>query len=183
MSAADFVREISLLPGGEALSECIQCGTCSASCPHVNVMEYPPRKLIAMARAGMKERVLQSNSMWYCLSCQLCSLRCPKDVKPSEIMHILESLSVKYGLYSKRTRNPAMYKAFVDSIRSYGRVYELGFMIKYCLKTNPFAVFGLMSVGIDLLLSGRLALTPAETKGTGEKVRALLERAKAVKET
>lgn len=182
MSATDFVREISLLPGGEAIVECIQCGTCSASCPHAKVMEYPPRKVIAMARAGMKERVLRSNSMWYCLSCQLCSLRCPRDVKPSEIMHILEYLSVKYGLDSRRSRNPAMYRAFVDSIRNYGRVYELGFMIKFCLKTNPFAIFGLMGAGIDLLLSGRLGLTPSKTKNTGEKVRALLERARAIKE-
>jgi hypothetical protein len=97
-------------------------------------------------------------------------------------MHVLESLSIKYGLDSKRTRNPAMYKAFVDSIKNYGRIYELGFMIKFCLKTNPFALFGLMSVGIDLFLSGRLALTPSKAGDTGQKVRALLQRAHAVKE-
>jgi len=181
MSAADFIREISFLPGGEAITRCIQCGTCSASCPNANLMEYSPRKIIAMARAGMKEEVLRSSSMWYCLSCHLCSVRCPRDIKPAEIMHTLECLSVRHSLDSRRTRTPAMYKAFVDSIKSYGRVYELGFMFKFCLKTNPFALFGLMGVGIDLFLCGRLALAPGKTK-RGEKVKAILERAQALKE-
>lgn len=97
-------------------------------------------------------------------------------------MHTLECLSVRHSLDSRRTRTPAMYKAFVDSIKSYGRVYELGFMVKLYLKTNPFALFGLMSVGIDLFLSGRLSLASGKTR-RGEKVKALLERAQAVKET
>jgi len=74
-----------------------------------------------------------------------------------------------------------MYKAFVDSIKSHGRVYELGFMLKFYLKTNPFALFGLMGVGIDLFLCGRLALAPGKAKG-GKKVKAVLERAQALKE-
>ena len=182
MSAADFIREISRLPGGEGITACIQCGTCSASCPNANLMEYSPRKIIAMARAGMKEEVLRSNSMWYCLTCHLCSVRCPRDIKPAEIMHTLECLSVKHSLDSKQTRTSAMYKTFVDSIESHGRVYELGFMLKFYLKTNPFALFGLMGVGIDLFLCGRLALAPGKAKGAG-KVKALLERAQALKET
>jgi heterodisulfide reductase subunit C len=181
MSAADFIREISLMPGGEAIKACIQCGTCSASCPNANLMEYSPRKIIAMARAGMKEEVLRSNSMWYCLSCQLCTVRCPRNIKPAEIMHTLECLSVKHSLDSRRTRTSAMYKAFVDSIKTHGRVYELGFMLEFCLKTNPFALFGMMGVGIDLFLSGRLALPPEKTK-RGEKVKAILERAQSLKE-
>ena len=182
MSGTDFIREIASLPGADAITGCIQCGTCSASCPNANLMEYSPRKLIAMARAGMKEEVLRSNSMWYCLTCHLCTVRCPRDIKPAEIMHALECLSVKHDLDSRQTRTSAMYKAFVDSIKNNGRVYELGFMLKFYLKTNPFALFGLMDVGIDLFLCGRLAIAPRKAKG-GEKVKAILERAQSLKET
>ena len=50
--AKTFVDEVSAQPGGEKINECIQCGVCSGSCTTVEWWEYPPRKIIAMIRAG-----------------------------------------------------------------------------------------------------------------------------------
>ena len=55
-------------------------------------MEFPPRKIIALIRAGMRDEVLSSSSMWYCLSCYMCTVRCPRGVKPTELAHALDYL-------------------------------------------------------------------------------------------
>jgi len=105
-----LVEEISNIPGGERIRLCIQCGTCSASCPNANKMDHTPRKLIAMARAGMREEVLSSNSMWLCASCYLCTVRCPREIKITDIMHALECISVRENVSSARTLTPTMYR-------------------------------------------------------------------------
>ncbi len=54
--ADTFIDEICALPGGEGIRICIQCGTCTASCPNADRMEHTPSELIAKARAGMKKK-------------------------------------------------------------------------------------------------------------------------------
>ena len=74
--------DLSNIPGGEEIRLCIQCGTCTASCPNANKMDYAPRQIIAMARAGMLDEVLSSNSMWYCASCFFAQCAVPGDLNP-----------------------------------------------------------------------------------------------------
>ena len=129
----NFLDEVKATPGGEHILACIQCGTCTGSCPMAGNMEYPPRKIIAMIRAGMRDEVLSSNSMWFCLSCYMCTARCPRGVKPTELAHALESLANQQGFRIGGTSTPAMYRSFVGSIRGNGRVHEFGMMVKYYL--------------------------------------------------
>jgi heterodisulfide reductase subunit C len=89
-----FLAEVASVPGGVKIRECIQCGTCTGSCPNANQMDHSPREIIALIRAGLREEVLTSNSMWYCLSCYQCTVRCPRDIKPTDLMHSLECLAV-----------------------------------------------------------------------------------------
>jgi heterodisulfide reductase subunit C len=173
---SDFLNEVLSIPGGEGVRDCIQCGTCAASCPNADKMDYTPRKIIAMVRAGMKDEVLTSNSMWYCLSCYLCTVRCPRDIKPTDLMHALECLATRHGLSTTRTRTPLMYKAFVDSIKSSGRVHELGFMLKYYLRSNPLPALGMASTGMGMFLRGRMSLSGRKIKGLKE-FKAILDKA------
>jgi len=169
MSATvSFLDEVAATPGGSQIRSCIQCGVCTGTCPMAGEMEYPPRKIIAMIRAGMREEVLSSNSMWHCLSCYMCYERCPRGVKPTEIAHALESLAIKYGYRTKGTTNPIMYRNFVASIKSYGRVHEFGTMIKYYMVTNPIVAIKMLPVAAKLLLHGRLHIMPESTKGKSD---------------
>jgi heterodisulfide reductase subunit C len=137
-------------------------------------MEYPPRKIISMIRAGMRDEVLSSSSMWYCLSCYLCTVRCPRGVKPTELAHALESLASECGYEVKQTHAPAMYQRFVDSIRSYGRVHELGMMTGFYLSIVPYLVshpmvaLKLLPLGLVLLRHKRLPLMPKKVKAKEE---------------
>jgi len=160
-----LVSEIAAVPGGENIYHCIQCGVCSGTCPAAGIMEYPPRKIIALIRAGMRDEVLASDSMWHCLSCYMCTVRCPRGVKPTELAHALESLADREGIKVKGTSTPAMYRSFVESVKSYGRVHELGMMLKYYLRTNPLAALKLAVVGLQLFLHKRMPLLPKKVKG------------------
>ena len=160
-----LVKELASIPGGENLNLCIQCGTCSGSCPNIDHMEYSPRQIIAMVRADLSDEVLSSNTMWVCASCYLCTVRCPRNVKITELMHALESIALQHGLSNRKTSTPTMYKTFVDSIMRNGRVHELGFMISFYLKSNLFKAFKNAPLGIKLLSHGRLSLKSERIKG------------------
>ena len=163
-----FIEEVAATPGGENILACIQCGVCTGSCPMADEMEYPPRKIIAMTRAGMRDEVLSSSSMWHCLSCYMCTVRCPRNIKPTELAHALESLATQQGFNVRETRTPAMYRSFVSSIKGNGRVYEFGMMARFYLTTNPLAPIKLLPLLLNLIRHGRLPLKPHRAKGTKE---------------
>ena len=163
-----FIEEVAATPGGENISACIQCGVCAGSCPMADEMEYPPRKIIAMTRAGMRDDVLSSSSTWHCLYCYTCTVRCPKSVKPTELAHALSSLAIQQGFKVRETHTPTMYRSFVSSIKGNGRVYEFGMMAWFYLKTNPLAPVKLLPLLLSLIRHGRLPLKPHRAKGTKE---------------
>lgn len=163
-----FVDEVAATPGGEHIRACIQCGVCSGSCPAAQEMEYPPRKIIALIRAGLRDEVLSSASMWHCLSCHLCGCRCPRGVKPSDLAHALTSLATQQGYHIRGTRTPAMYRSFVNSIKGNGRVHELGMMLRFYLMTDPLAALKMLPVGLRLLLHRRMPLGAPKTQGKGD---------------
>ena len=174
----NLVEEISNIPGGERIRLCIQCGTCSASCPNANRMDHTPRKLIAMARAGMREEVLSSNSMWLCASCYLCTVRCPREIKITDIMHALECLSVRENVSSARTLTPTMYRSFSDFVYSIGSVPEPSFMILFYLLTNPLRALRMIPMAFSLLTHGRMSIKARRLKPEAEnQFKAILDKA------
>lgn len=176
-----FMEEISAIPGGEKIKLCIQCGTCSASCPNASRMDYTPRQLIAMARAGMREEVLSSHAPWLCLSCYLCTVRCPRDIKPTELMHTLESLALRGNMSSSKTYTPKMYRGFSDYVYSLGNVPEMGFMTWYYLLTNPFRAIKMLPQALSLLKHGRLSAKAKRMKPEAEaQLKAILDKAEMI---
>ncbi len=175
-----FVDEISAIPGGEGIRLCIQCGTCTASCPNADRMQHTPSQLIAMARAGLRDEVLASDAPWYCLSCYLCTVRCPRGIKQTDIMHALESLAARSGKSNRRTLTPAMYRSFNHYVRSTGNLPELWFMARFYLSTNPLRAFSLMPVALSLLGHGRLSFKTRKLTPEGvRQLKAILDKAES----
>lgn len=93
-----FNNEVISTPGGEHLNNCFSCGACSGICPVSQAIpEFDPRKIIHMIRMGMKDRLLGSDSLWYCSGCKSCVFVCPQDVRFAEIMGALAKLALKEG--------------------------------------------------------------------------------------
>jgi heterodisulfide reductase subunit C len=177
----NFVDEISAIPGGEAVKLCIQCGTCSASCPNAGKMDYTPRQLIAMARAGMRNEVLSSHSPWLCLSCYLCTVRCPRGIKPTDLMHTLECLALRNDMSSGYTHTPKMYRSFSDFVYSIGSVPEMGFMTWYYLLTNPLRALKMLPQALSLLRHGRLSPKAKRLKPEAEaQLKTILDKAEMI---
>ena len=81
-----FLQQLAESPDGKSVLGCIQCGTCAGSCPLGYSMEYPPRQVILQARSGNLERVLASPSVWMCVGCYTCSLRCPREIELTDVL-------------------------------------------------------------------------------------------------
>ena len=91
-----FCEEVIAQPGGEHVRRCFACGTCVAGCPVSEVVpEYSPRKIIRQILFGMREEVLSSPLIWYCLVCYRCYARCPQNVNFTDVMRALRYLSLK----------------------------------------------------------------------------------------
>jgi heterodisulfide reductase subunit C len=177
---AAFIDEICAIPGGDSIKLCIQCGTCTASCPNADKMDHTPSELIAMARAGMKQEVLSSNAMWYCLSCYLCTVRCPRGIKPTGLMHAFESLSIKEGLVHTKTLTPTMYRLF-NHYCSLGNLPELWFMTRFYLTTNPLRVWKMIPIAFNLLKRGRVSLKSRKLTPTGRnQLKTILAKAESI---
>ena len=159
-----FQGEVFAIPGGESMRLCIQCGTCAGSCPNTNRMDYSPRKLVAMVRAGMKEAVLNSNSMWYCCSCYLCTVRCPRDIPVTDVMYVLKQLAIRDGYASKRGRTSNLSKTFVENVNKHGRVHEAELLLRYFFRIGPWKSLGIIPLGLKFLLRGRLPVRPHPIK-------------------
>lgn len=163
-----FLRKICAIPNGAKINECLQCGTCSASCPTASAMEYSPREVIAALRARMLDRVLRSNTVWLCSSCYSCTVRCPAGIPFTDVMYELKRLGVKYGLYPKGTTNAVMAQAFVASVDRYGRNHEPELIRNYYLRTNPLRFLSQVMLGLRLLSRGRMRLRPHRIQGREE---------------
>ncbi|MDY7037459.1 MAG: (Fe-S)-binding protein [Thermodesulfobacteriota bacterium] len=76
------------------VSMCMQCGTCTASCPEAGITPLNIRKLV---RKRLLQHETEKSIPWYCTSCGACLIRCPRDVKPSEMIIELRSSLVEEG--------------------------------------------------------------------------------------
>lgn len=153
-----FIDEIENISGID-LKDCYQCGKCSAGCPMVFQMDYPPSKLIRLAQLGEREIVLSSSTIWVCVSCITCSTRCPKEVEIAGLMDACRELSLKEGLATKEQRKiQQFHKSFLEVIRSNGRLYEMMLITKY--KIRSLALFQDVGKTPKMLLSGKLKLLP-----------------------
>jgi heterodisulfide reductase subunit C len=177
--ADEFMGAVLSLPDGEKVKQCIQCGTCSGACPTSHVMDYTPREIIAALRAGMLDRVLNSNTMWMCSSCYGCTVRCPSGIKLTDVMYQLKSMAMKHGVRPKDVTTPALQEAFVAEVEAHGRNAEVGLMRRFFLGTNPFD--GLRNLGLALAMKrrGRLSLKSSSVSPEGQRqLKAIADKAR-----
>jgi heterodisulfide reductase subunit D len=93
----DFMRQVE--PDWHKLLTCFQCGTCSASCPAAELMDYMPRQVWQLMRLGLREQVLNSRTFWLCTQCYACQVRCPRGIKIAETMRRLREWAVAQGIH------------------------------------------------------------------------------------
>ncbi len=160
-----FLDEVLTIPNGEKVMGCIQCGTCSASCPTGYAMEYAPRQIIAALRADRIGDVLRSNTVWLCASCYSCAVRCPAGIPFTDVMYHLKRLGEEVGIIPRDKKGPVMAKAFNEVITKYGRASEFKLVRKFYFRTSPFKALGQLGFARRLMSKGRLEMGAHKIKG------------------
>lgn len=162
-----FGQEVSNLlhaAEGEPLKTCIQCGTCSGTCPAAGYMDNSPRQIIALINLGKKDQVLESNTFWYCASCYHCTVRCPQEINITELMYALKRYSIWKSRYKEGLIGPTFSEAFVKMIIRSGRSFEPVLAPSYIFSFHTREFVQEIQGATELLLKGRLPLLPARIK-------------------
>ena len=88
---AELIKEIS----GVNTKKCMKCGKCSASCPAYEEMDIRPHQFVSYVQNGDVNALLESKSIWKCLSCFACVERCPRDVKPAKLIEAVRLMVIR----------------------------------------------------------------------------------------
>jgi quinone-modifying oxidoreductase subunit QmoC len=153
-----FLEQVDLIPDGNRIKQCIQCGTCTGSCPVSYAMDITPRKVIALFRAGEVGTVLRSRTIWICASCYACTVRCPAAIKITDIMYAFKRIAMQQKIYPKHFPIHALSSSFVRIVDRFGRNHEVKLLLNYGLKTNPFKLVSSIPMGWRLWSKGRVPL-------------------------
>src|SRR5512139_888346 len=158
-----FKQEVLRLAGAEVLT-CIQCGTCSASCPTAHLMNPSIRMLVKLCLEGKKEEALHNETLWLCTSCLLCTVRCPRSIRPKAVVSALKDIAEREGIEGK---DASYEELFLKQIRDYGRIAELPLTGEFLLAFPQGAVQS-MQMGLELLPKGKIGLDIEKIKGRDE---------------
>ena len=90
-----YLREEIIRISGADVSKCMRCGKCSATCPAYDEMEYHPHQFVNMVESGDIEPLLNSESLYKCLSCFACVERCPRGVEPGKLVDAARQLVIR----------------------------------------------------------------------------------------
>lgn len=149
------------------LQACIQCGTCSASCPNTFAMDLTPRRLWRMVLMGCEDAIFSSQTFALCSACYYCTLRCPRGLPLTDAMAALKQVAARKGINRYR-RGTMFYSTFMESVRRHGRVREMEFMSLYFTRMkNPLLPLEFASLGIKLMAKGKTPLQ-IPSKGSGK---------------
>lgn len=160
-----FLEEIDRIPGGSRLKQCIQCGTCSGSCPVTYAMDFSPREVVALFRAGAIETLLRSRTIWICASCYNCTIRCPAQIKITDLLYALKRIALEKKIFPKKFPVYALSESFAGMVKKYGRNHETGLLRKYFFRTSPMAMLRRAGDAFVLWRRGRLAMRGEKIKG------------------
>ena len=122
--------------GGEPMKLCCQCATCSVTCQLAPVERPFPRKEMIWVQWGLKERLLSDPDVWLCHQCNDCSINCPRQSKPGDILATLREYIFQHFAYPK----------FMGKIVSSPKYLPVFFLIPILIILVVTSIFGNLSM-------------------------------------
>ena len=110
MTEKERLQEQILRTSGVNPRKCMKCGKCSGTCPSYNEMEYHPHQFVSMVETGNIAPLMESESLYKCLSCFACIDRCPRNVQPAKLVEAVRLMVIrkKGANHLKPEQIPAM---------------------------------------------------------------------------
>ena len=108
MENKNFKEQILRISGAD-VRKCMRCGKCSAACPSYDEMEYHPHQFVNMVNDNKIEKLMESKSIYKCLTCFACVERCPRGVESAKVIEAvrLEVIRQQGKNYMKADEIPA----------------------------------------------------------------------------
>ncbi len=91
----EYKKEKVIEISGSAPSKCMKCGKCSASCPNFDNMDIKPHQFVSYVLDGRVDELMESVTLFKCLSCMACVERCPRNVKPGKLIDAARQLLIR----------------------------------------------------------------------------------------
>lgn len=126
-------------------------------------MDLKTHEIIRLVQLDAEERLLSSESIWMCLTCETCTTRCPNEFDPAALIDALREITLRENPDSVPRRISAFHSAFLDQIWTHGRVFEFGLVASYKMRS------GVLFADVDsvpgMVTRGKLAFAPKRIKG------------------
>jgi len=140
-------------------------------------MDYPPSLVMRMLQTEepvQMEKLLKSMSIWLCVSCEMCLTRCPMEIDIPALMDHLRQKSLSAKKTNPQARKIiSFHKSFLDSINYTGRLYEMGLIVDYKMRTG--AMIQDVAIAPKMFVKGKLNPVPEIIKGR-KKIAAIFNR-------
>ncbi len=170
---SSLVDEVSRR-AGTPVGACFQCHKCTTGCPIGPDMDFLPSQIMRLVHLGAEAEVLGSQSIWLCASCETCTARCPMQIDIAAVMDALRMMAIDRQVTPPNARPEQFNRSFLGSVRRHGRVYEMGMMAAYKLRSlDLFSDVGKVPA---MLAKGKLSLLPKRS-GSAKEVREVFRRA------
>ena len=112
MENKNLFAETALRISGVNPKKCMKCGKCSGTCPNYDRMEYNPHQFVSMVEHGEIEKLMQSDSIYECLSCMACVERCPRGVEPGKLVEAVRLMQIR--MQGQDRKGPRDIPEFAD---------------------------------------------------------------------
>lgn len=100
-----YLQEEIIRISGVNPKKCMRCGKCTATCPSFDEMEYHPHQFVYMVESGDIEPLLESKSLYKCLTCFACVERCPRSVEPAKLVEAVRLAAIRKQGNNRLTAN------------------------------------------------------------------------------
>ncbi|MBE6953877.1 MAG: 4Fe-4S dicluster domain-containing protein [Clostridia bacterium] len=112
MTEKERLQEQILRTSGVNPRKCMKCGKCSGTCPSYDEMEYHPHQFVSMVESGNIAPLMESESLYRCLSCFACIDRCPRNVQPAKLVEAVRLMVIRQK--GKNHLKPDQIPALLD---------------------------------------------------------------------
>ena len=164
-SGGAFLAEVERRSGAR-VSACLQCHKCTTGCPVGPELDYLPSQVMRLVQLGAEAEALGSRAIWMCASCEACTTRCPMAIDIAAVMDALRMMAIDRQIALPDARGRQFNRSFLASVRRHGRVFELGLMAAYTLRTGD--LFSDVEKAPKMLAKGKLSLRPKRSGGVGD---------------
>ena len=138
-------------------------------------MDIKPHQVIRYVQLGWREELINSSTIWVCLSCEMCTTYCPNMVDVAETMNHLRNLATHSTTVPKERHLAVFHQTFLEQLQRYGRVNEFWVINAFNRKPKILrekiqsgAFQEEVRLGMRLIRKGRIKILPRRSKAIKE---------------